>query len=89
MSLKTVYIIDNDFKKLETIEKVVLMSSANREKRKERVRKYRQWVSVGNVCALREENTVEWEFQKSGKWVKLKKCVYFLLDTLLQRGVIQ
>jgi hypothetical protein len=37
---------DEDIKKLETIKTSVLKSSASREKRKERVKKYLSWVSI-------------------------------------------
>jgi len=35
-----------DIKKLETIKESVLKSAENREKRKERVKKYLSWVSM-------------------------------------------
>ena len=75
MNLTTLYIkiflTDGDFKKIEKIKQAVLMSSVSREKRKERVRKYLQWVSVGNVSTLREKkHTVE----LSGKWRNERLC---------------
>ena len=36
--------MDEDFKKLEIIKKAVLLKSEDREKRKERVKKYLNWV---------------------------------------------
>ena len=64
-----IFLTDGDFKKIEKIKEAVLMSSVSREKRKERVRKYLQWVSVRNVSTLREKkDTVE----LSGKWSEIK-----------------
>ena len=37
---------DEDFKKLEIIKKAVLMSAEGREKRKERIKKYLNWVRI-------------------------------------------
>ena len=39
---------EDDLKKVEIIKKAVLIPEKNREKRKQRVKKYLQWVSMKN-----------------------------------------